>query len=136
MLPNKGDTPRTKAASCGFEKCAINNHERVIVYRLGATQVFYDRGKRLVYFADLDDSPVRQLLGSLLKNDLPMLQIQELYLDVNYYFACGYRAKLRESIVTPLLVALRLQGVRIEYQLPKANIDNPDTPWFISTPID
>lgn len=135
MLPHKGATPKTIALNCEFEKLAINNHERVIVYRLSATQVFYDQANKLIYFADLDESPVYTLLECLTKGKLQNSKIQFLSLDVNHYFPCGYRAKLSESLVNPLLVALRLKGVRIEVELPKANIDNPDTPWFISMPI-
>ncbi len=134
MLPNKGLGSKIIAANGGFEKVAINNHERVIVYRLGATQVFFDQANALIYFADLDESPVYELLGMLDKNT-PQSKLQSLYLDVNHYFPCGYRASLISSTISPLLVALRLKGIHIEYVLPKANIDNPDTPWFISKPI-
>lgn len=135
MLPHKGVAPKITAPNCGLEKLAINNHERAIVYRLGATQVIYDQANKLIYFADLDDPPVYTLLVCLSNGKPQAPKIQRLYLDVNHYFPCGYRAKLNESLLKPLLVALRLKRVHIEYELPKANIDNPDTPWFISKPI-
>ena len=120
---------------CPTLKVAIDNHERVIFYHLGINHVFYDTPNQLIYFSDLDETPVLSLLESLCAGKQHQFVLELLFLDVNHCFFGGYRVKLTESLIKPLLVALRLKGTHIERQLPKANIDNAETPWFISKPV-
>jgi len=121
--------------NCPTQKVAIDNHERVIFYRLGINQVFFDIPNQLIYFSDIDETPALSLLESLCTGQQQQFVLELLFLDVNHCFFGGYRVKLAESLVKPLLVALRLKGTNIKLQLPKANIENPETPWFISRPI-
>ncbi len=131
----KEKTINMNAFSCRTEKAAISNHERVIYYRLGVRQVFLDLPNRLIYFSDLDETPVLTILQALCIDRQQDYVLELLYLDVNHYFFGGYRVRLTESLLNPLLVALRLTDTHIEQQLPKANIENPETPWFISEPV-
>ena len=121
--------------TCPTEKVAIDNHERVIFYRLGTNHVFFDIPNRLIYFSDLHETPAFSLLETLYRNKQQAFVLELLFLDVNHCFFGGYRVKLTESLVRPLLVALSLKGTHVEKQLPKANIDNAKTPWFISKPV-
>ncbi len=54
--------------NCSTEKVAIDNHERVIFYRLGTNHVFFDIPNQLIYFSDLDETPVFSLLEALYSN--------------------------------------------------------------------
>ena len=121
--------------NCQTKKVAINNHERVIFYRLGVNHVFLDLPNRLIYFSDPDETPVLSLLQALCAGKQQQFVLEVLFLDVNHYFSGGYRVRLNESLMKPLLVALRMEGTHIEQQLPKANIENSETPWFISRPV-
>lgn len=123
------------ALNCPTEKVAIDNHERVIFYRLGTNHAFFDIPNQLIYFSDLDETPVFSLLESLYRNKQQAFVLELLFLDVNHCFFGGYRVKITDSLIKPLLVALSLKGTRVEKQLPKANIDNAKTPWFISKPV-
>ena len=135
MFVNKKPAPDTSRLACQTQKIAIDNHERVIFYRLAANQVFLDSEKKLVYFVDLDETPVISLLQSLYQQEKNRFRLELLFLDVNFFFFGGYRVKVSEEKLRPLLVALRLQGIDIERELPRANIVNDETPWFIASPL-
>ncbi|MGB1009997.1 MAG: hypothetical protein ACPGVP_09755 [Thiolinea sp.] len=122
--------------NCPTEKVAIDNHERVIFYRLGVNQVFYDAPQQLLYFSDLTETPVLSLLEQLCAKQQQRFVLELLFLDVKHYFFGGYRVRLHDKLTKPLLVALRLKGTKIKYELPRANINNPETPWFISKPVE
>ncbi len=135
MFTNKKPAPDLTELNCQTEKIAIDNHERVIFYRLAANQVFFDPENRLIYFVDLEETPVASILESLCLQNKQQFKIELLFLDVNYCFFAGYRVRLTIELTNPLLVALRLQGANIERPLPRANIENSETPWFISKPV-
>ena len=92
--------------------------EKSIFYYLGVNHVFFKREQRLLYFSDLEQTPVMLLLKTLDKeawrNDS---SLETLYLDSHNYWFGGYRLQLPERLCKPLLVALRMKGVVISYDL-------------------
>ena len=80
--------------------------------------MFYKREQRLLYFSDLEQTPVMSLLSVLDKQSwLKQCEPETLYLDQHNYWFGGYRLQLPERLCKPLLVALRMKGVVISYEL-------------------
>lgn len=92
--------------------------EKSIFYYLGVNHVFYKREQRLLYFSDLDQTPVMSLLRTLDKEPWRrQCEPETLYLDQHNYWFGGYRLELPVRLAKPLLVALRMKGVVISYDL-------------------
>lgn len=103
---------------CKRRDLPVSTSEKSIFYYLGVNHVFFKRELRWLYFSDLEQTPVVSLLTALDKdNERKDYTLETLYLDTHHYFFGGYRLKLPEHLCKPLLVALRLKGVVISYDL-------------------
>jgi len=95
----------------------VSTSEKAIFYYLGVGHVFFNRDRRWLYFSDLKQTPVLAVLEHLCQGQRHDVTLETLYLDVHHYFFGGYRLRLPEDLCAPLLVALRLKGVVISYDL-------------------
>ncbi|HPQ95018.1 MAG: hypothetical protein KDI44_18910 [Thiothrix sp.] len=106
--------------------------EKAIFYYLGIGHVFFNRDRRWLYFSDVKQTPVLAMLESLCRGQRHDVELETLYLDVHRCFFGGYRLRLPADLCHPLLVALRLKGVVISYDLavaaPAAVPPAPDNP--------
>lgn len=103
---------------CKRRDLPLSTSEKSIFYYLGVNHVFFKRKLRWLYFSDLEQTPVLSLLTAQDKdNEHKDYTLETLYLDKHHYFFGGYRLKLPERLCKPLLVALRLKGVVISYDL-------------------
>lgn len=107
----------TTHVPCKRRDLPISTSEQSIFYYLGVNHVFFKRELRWLYFSDIEQTPVLTLLTHLDKEGHKDYVLETLYLDVHHYFFGGYRLKLPERLSKPLLVALRLKGVVISYDL-------------------
>lgn len=120
MQPVPQSVRSTANVPCKRRDLPASISEREIFYYLGINHVFFNRDRGLVYFSDLDRTPVLPTLQTMQGNDETACLLETLYLDEHHYFFGGYRLKMPESLSTPLLVALSLKGVTISYALPQA----------------
>ncbi|MEZ5534195.1 MAG: hypothetical protein R3F02_01095 [Thiolinea sp.] len=115
MLPVSKDI--ATRVPCKRRDLPVSTSEKSIFYYLGINHVFYKRELRWLYFSDIEQTPVLTVLDSLDTERRKDYVLETLYLDVHHYFFGGYRLKLPERLSKPLLVALRLKGVVISYDL-------------------
>lgn len=131
MQPVPNSVRTTANVPCTRRDLPASTSEKDIFYYLGINHVFFNRERNLLYFSDMERTPVLPILQALNGANPPRFLLETLYLDVHRYFFGGYRVQLPESLSTPLLVALRLKGVTISYVLPRsaeAAPPAPDTP--------
>lgn len=102
---------------CKRRDLPVSTSEKSIFYYLGVNHVFFKRELRWLYFSDIEQTPVLTVLAGLDKDGRGDYTLETLYLDVHHYFFGSYRLKLPERLCKPLLVALRLKGVVISYDL-------------------
>ncbi len=104
--------------------------ELQIFYYLGVGHVFFNRDKCLLYFSDIEQTPVLPVLDALCQGKPGAYVLENMYMDVHHYLFGGYRVKLAEALCKPALVALRLKGVVISYVLsePPPAVPRIDTP--------
>lgn len=120
MQPVPQSVRSTANVPCKRRDLPASTSEKDIFYYLGINHVFFNRERSLLYFSDVERTPVLPILNALTGTNPPAFLLETLYLDVHHYFFGGYRLRLPESLSTPLLVALRLKGVIISYVLPAA----------------
>lgn len=132
MQPVPQSVRDTANVPCHRRDLPASTSEKDIFYYLGVNHVFFNRERHLLYFSDVERTPVLPILNALTGDRPPLFVLETLYLDVHHYFFGGYRLHLPESLYTPLLVALRMKGVTISYVLPQqpvaADAPAPDIP--------
>lgn len=117
MQPVPHSVRHTANVPCQRRDLPASTSEKDIFYYLGVNHVFFNRERSLLYFSDVERTPVLPILQALNGASRPVFLLETLYLDVHHYFFGGYRLYLPESLSTPLLVALRMKGVTISYVL-------------------
>ncbi len=132
MQPVPQSVRDTANVPCHRRDLPASTSEKDIFYYLGVNHVFFNHERRLLYFSDVERTPVLPILQALSGTNASRFVLETLYLDVHHYFFGGYRVQLPESLSTPLLVALRMKGVTISYVLPqqpvpaeRPDLDNP-----------
>jgi hypothetical protein len=83
-----------------------------IFYNLDSRRVFYDTESCLLYFVDSDEGQVARTIRATLEGVDRNARIEQVYLDPHRCFNGARRVRLTEAQVAPMLVALRLAGVR------------------------
>ncbi|MEZ5448940.1 MAG: hypothetical protein R3E89_08035 [Thiolinea sp.] len=127
-------TPRqhgtTRNIPCQRHDLPATASEKQIFYYLGVGHVFFNREKSLLYFSDLEQTPVIPVLDALYLHQPGKYRVEQMFLDTHGYWFGGYRVHLPELMCKPLLVALRLKGIMISYVLaaePEAIAPPPDS---------
>ena len=128
MQPVPPSVRSTAHVPCKRRDLPASTSEREIFYYLGINHVFFNRERGLLYFSDMERTPVLPLLLAINGGRPPGFPIETLYLDAHHCFCGGYRLQLPESLSTPMLVALSLKGVTISYALPQALEERPRGP--------
>ncbi|MCB1774412.1 MAG: hypothetical protein KDI88_12405 [Gammaproteobacteria bacterium] len=83
-----------------------------IFYNLDSRHVYYDAESCLLYFVDSDQGQVARTIRATLDGIKGHSGIEQVYLDPHKYFNGARRVQLTSAQVAPLLVALRLAGIR------------------------
>ncbi|MEZ5453736.1 MAG: hypothetical protein R3E93_13130 [Thiothrix sp.] len=117
MQPVPHSVRHTANVPCQRRDLPASTSEKDIFYYLGVNHVFFNRERSLLYFSDVERTPVLPILQALNGAGRPAFLLETLYLDAHHYFFGGYRLHLPERLSTPLLVALRMKGVTISYVL-------------------
>ena len=120
MQPVPQSVRSTANVPCKRRDLPATTSEREIFYYLGIDHVFFNRNSGLLYFSDLDRTPVLSTLHAMEEESAGRFTLETLYLDEHHVFFGGYRLNLPEYLSTPLLVALTLKGVTISYALPQS----------------
>ena len=83
-----------------------------IFYNLDSRRVYYDTESCLLYFVDSDQGEVCRTIRAALDGIKGNSGIEQVYLDPHKCFNGARRVRLTAAQVAPLLVALRLAGIR------------------------
>jgi hypothetical protein len=132
MQPVPQSVRSTARAPCKRRDLPASTSEREIFYYLGIGHVFFNKARGLLYFSELDRTPVLPTLHAI-EAGAPACTLETLYLDEHHVFFGGYRLQLPENLSTPLLVALSLKGVTISYALAQFAGEAPSAPPTLST---
>ncbi|MCB1870700.1 MAG: hypothetical protein H6964_08115 [Chromatiaceae bacterium] len=84
-----------------------------IFYNLSMHRVHYFPCRHAIYYVESRHVPVQETIFATLGHSAPDVVITQLYLDRLGYFKIGKRATLSPAQAATVLVALRLQGVRV-----------------------
>jgi hypothetical protein len=83
-----------------------------IFFNLDSRHVYYDAESCLLYFVDGDQGQVTRTIRAVLDGIEGNSGIEQVYLDPHKCFSGARRVRLTAIQVAPLLVALRLAGIR------------------------
>jgi hypothetical protein len=100
------------AGNRGDRRIAPIRDTNEIFYQLDSRRVYHDSDSGLLYFVDSDDGPVTRTIRAALEGLVGSIRIEQVYLDPHQCFNGARRVQLTAAQAAPLLVALRLTGIR------------------------
>lgn len=84
-----------------------------IVYNLGIGRVHYSPQTRYLYFCNSYAAEIRDTIEAVHQGLRLKCEIELVYLDVHRCFPAASRVRLQPETLTPVCVALRMQGVQV-----------------------
>jgi len=100
------------AATRSNRQIARTRNANEIFYNLDSRRVYYDAESCLLYFVDSEQGQVTRTIRAVLDGMPGSAGIEQVYLDPHKCFNGARRVQLTAAQAAPLLVALRLAGIR------------------------
>jgi hypothetical protein len=91
---------------------ALPANANEIFYHLDGRRVFYDRAAAMLYFVGMPGDRVARTIARVLAGMGREFTCAQLHLDAHGFFAGAYCVALGAPQADPVLVALRLAGIR------------------------
>lgn len=84
-----------------------------IFFNLSMNRVHYFPKRSAIYYTDSELIPVADIISSVLEGVGAKLEIEQLYLDAIGIFKSLKRVTLSDKAASAVLVALRMEGVKV-----------------------
>ncbi|MCB1757533.1 MAG: hypothetical protein KDJ38_18575 [Gammaproteobacteria bacterium] len=84
-----------------------------IFYNLSMNRVYYFPDREAIYFVESVHADVAQIIKTVLDGMKRPLVIEQLFLDRHCYFRGPLKVRIARCDIKPVLVALRLNGLKV-----------------------
>lgn len=91
----------------------VNASHNQIYFNLGMDRVHYVPQASFLYFAKSTHFPIHEIIATVYAGLGKSIEIEQLFLDEHGYYKGAQRLALQADTVNPVLVALRLRGIKI-----------------------
>ena len=92
---------------------AAGSGEVQIVYNLGMGSVHYSSQTGFLYFSNAFVAEIRSTIEAVFAGLQQRCEIEPVYLDIHRCFPAANRVHLSAEALTPICVALRMQGIQV-----------------------